>query len=93
MCLCVGFIVYLSTLLRERRGKPRNNKTDMIDTRQGDEVNRWNRMFRILFPEVDEEALPSALADEEAPYFSVAAVDPGLQQWEAEVPEEDADVE
>lgn len=56
-------------------------------------MNRWNRTFRILFPEVDDDAIPSALADEEAPYFAVA-VDPGLEQWEEEaVPGEDEEIE
>lgn len=58
-------------------------------------MNRWNRTFRILFPDVDDDALPSALADdvEAAPYFAVA-VDPGLEPWEGgALPQEDANME
>lgn len=73
-------------------------KTDRnVNTLQGDETNRWNRMFRLLFPDVEDDAMPNALADEEGPYFATAIAvtdDTGMGQWEDEaIPEEDADME
>lgn len=63
---------------------------------KGDEHARWKRMFRILFPHVDESAVPDGVVyddnnnnsnniDNNNSYFAPAAMDPVLNvQWQGE---------
>lgn len=59
---------------------------------KGDEQARWKRMFRILFPDVDESAIPDGTVYDNASYFAPAAMDPVLNvSWQgdtAQIPQD-----
>lgn len=47
-------------------------------------------MFRILFPEAEENVIPSALV-EESPYFNTA-IDPSLGPWQGPASQAEQDM-
>ncbi|KAJ4404226.1 hypothetical protein N0V82_010530 [Gnomoniopsis sp. IMI 355080] len=52
---------------------------------KGDEHARWKRMFSILFPDVDEAAIPDGFLYDSAAYFAPAAIDPDLNvAWQGD---------
>lgn len=69
---------------------------------KGDELARWKRMFRILFPHVDESAVPDGVLygdsnnnnnnnNTNSAYFAPAAMDPVLNvPWQGEAAAEAA---
>lgn len=56
---------------------------------QGDENSKWKRMYRILFPDVELNAIPDG-SFYDASYF-VAPIDPNLESWQQTTPPEQHD--
>lgn len=59
--------------------------TDSHARAQGDEGSKWRRMFRILFPDVEQDAIPDDLVYE-SPAYLAAPIDPSLnlEGWQGE---------
>lgn len=53
---------------------------------KGDENGKWKRMFRILFPDVEQDAVPDGLIYEDVAYFT-AQIDPNLEGWQGAAPQ------
>lgn len=48
---------------------------------QGEENHKWKRMYRILFPDIEQDAIPDGLVYESAAYFA-GPIDPNLEGWQ-----------